>query len=332
MIFPLMNGIMSFAKAPVTWAIFFLNLVVFLMTMQTSDDLQVKVEDYTRDSLFSRTQGVIFADFIESNPDRYPASMRLLASEAKNSLDTERRELLGNMALRDSFFLKEALTIQSGPDDVALKWWKKKFSELAEYRMLHPSYSFGVTRSEPGLMRMISYQFSHSGFSHFMGNMIFFLIFACSLEGIIGGLGLLVCYLLSGIFAALSFSLLNEASAIPLIGASGAVSGIMALFSVLMWGRGVRYVFFLLIPKRGYAGLIYLPAWVTLILWFLSDLAGHLATPSELGGIAYSAHLGGEASGIAIGLMILVMRKIKGQPVLPKELPIDTQPVMTRYV
>ncbi len=332
MIFPIMNGILSFTKAPVTWALFFINLAVFMLTMQTSTDLQSKVESYTRDGLFSRTQGVIFADFIAENPSRYPANIQYLAYQVQNSFDPERRELLGNMALRDSFFLKEATRIEAGSDQVALTWWKKRFSELTEYRELHPSYGFGVTRSEQGFFRMLTYQFSHSGFSHFAGNMIFFLIFACSLEGIIGGLGLLMCYLLSGIFAALSFSLMNEASAIPLIGASGAISGIMALFCVLMWGRGVRYVFFLLVPKRGYAGLIYLPAWITLILWFLSDLAGHLATPSELGGIAYSAHLGGELCGIMMGLIILSVRKLRGEPLLPEQLPIDTKPVFTRYI
>lgn len=332
MIFPLINGLMSFKKAPVTWIIFFINLVVFLTTLETSESLQSKIENYSQDELFSSTQGLVFADYIESHPGFYTDKMRNLAEQVRGSLDVERRQLLGNLALRDSYFLKDASQIESGRDLIALAWWKNKFKELTEYRDLHPSYSLGVTQSEQGIIRMISYQFSHSGFSHFIGNMIFFLIFGCSLEGVIGGLGLLVSYLLSGIFAALVFSLTNESSAIPLIGASGAVSGIMALFCVLLWGRGVRYMFFLLVPKRGYAGLVYLPAWITLILWFLSDLAGHWATPSELGGIAHSAHLGGELCGVIIGLTLLAIRKIKGEPLLPEVLAIDTQPVFTRYI
>jgi membrane associated rhomboid family serine protease len=332
MIFPLLNGILSMARAPITWILFFINLVVFVVTFTSSEKSQGELESYLKDEAFSRTQGVVFARFIESHSSRYPASMQYLAQKALHSKELDKRSIMGGMAMRDSLFLREADNFRVPGDQVAFGWWHEKFKDLTEVRDLHPSYSLGLTQNEDGFLRWITYQFAHSGVSHFVGNMIFFLIFASSLEVVIGSLGLLVVYLASGICAALMFISMNEASAIPLIGASGAISGLMAFFSVMFWNRGVRYAFFLLVPRRGFAGLVYLPAWLTLILWMLSDVAGHWATPSELGGIAYSAHLGGELSGVIMALSLIGLRHLRGQPLLPEKLPFETKPIFTRYV
>src|ERR1019366_4294888 len=99
-----------------------------------------------------------------------------------------------------------------------------------------------------------------------------------------------------------------------LIGASGAISGLMAFFSVLLWTKNVRYAYFLFVPRREFAGVVNLPAWITLVLWVLSDLAGHWSTPTELGGVAYSAHLGGELSGVVAALAFIAYRKMRNIP------------------
>ena len=269
MIFPILGGLQNFFRAPVTWLLFGLNLAVFLLTMNSAEDGQRRIESYIRDKTFTEEQGFVYAKYIESQHGRYPASLNFLSHQVLQSGDLSKRQLLAGLAMRDTEFMHEASHLDVGGDQVALQWWRKSFNEMADVRDVHPSYGLGVTQTESDLAHWLTYQFAHSGVAHFVGNMVFFLIFASSLEGVIGSLGLLCVYLLSGIFAALSFSLLNEASAIPLIGASGAVSGVMSLFCVLMWNRGVRYAFFLLVPRRGYMGLIYLPAWLTLAMWFL---------------------------------------------------------------
>jgi membrane associated rhomboid family serine protease len=330
MIFPLLNGIYSFARAPVTWFLFFINLTIFLYTASPSEQIQKDIEVVLKDELFTTTQGLLFANYIQDHSSRYPASLQKLAQNSLQSLDLDHRKLLGTMAIRDTSFLADARELRMTGDSVAYEWWQNKFERLQELRSDHPSYRLGVVQAEATLTQMLSYQFMHSGMSHFIGNMIFFLIFGTSLELIVGGLGLLTVYLISGLFAAVVFLLTSDSSAVPLIGASGAVSGVMALLCVLLWHRSVRYVFFLFVPKRGFAGYIFLPAWLTLILWFLSDLAGHWATPTELGGVAYAAHLGGELCGILIGLILLFMRRAKNQPLLPEQLPIETKPVFTQ--
>lgn len=330
MIFPLLNGVFSFFRAPVTWALFFINLAVYIFTSANSEILQSKIEKTLKDDLFSTTQGYLFANFIDDHQARYPASMQKLAESSLNSIELDHRRLLGAMAMRDTSFLDSANQLILKGDPIAFNWWKKIFFKMQVLREAHPSFQMGVIQNNSDVSRYFSYQFMHSGISHLAGNMILFLIFGTSLEVMIGGLGLLMTYLLSGIFAALIFLLFSGSSAAPLIGASGAISGVVALLCILLWQKNVRYVFFLFIPKRGFAGTIYLPAWLTLVLWIFSDIAGHWSTPIELGGVAYSAHLGGELCGILIGVLILSLRYFSGHPYLSQNLSIDTKPIFTR--
>jgi membrane associated rhomboid family serine protease len=325
MIFPILAGVHGLLRAPVTWALLILNLLVFTVTYHDSEVSQAALENYMHDQTFSETQGVVFAKFIQGHPERYPASLENLATQSQAPLQSERRELLGGLSMRDSLFLNDAQKMPTPLDEVANKWWLEKFSELQVIRDIHPSYALGLTQSSQNFLSIITYQFTHSGFSHILGNMLFFLIFSSTLETMIGGLAVLVLYLTCGIFAALSFLLMSEASAVPLIGASGAISGLMAFFCVLMWRTKVRYAYFLFLPRRDFAGIVNLPAWITLVLWFLSDLAGHWSTPTELGGIAYSAHLGGEACGIIAALLFIAIRKARGVPLPTGQIAVATK-------
>ncbi len=314
MIFPILSGLQGLLRAPITWVLFFINLFVFTSTFYDSEKSQSALEDYMHDKTFSEVEGVVFAQYIESHAERYPASFVKLATQARGPSQADRRQLLGSLSMRDSHFLQDAETLSTQLDDIIHTWWLKKFNELKEVRASHPSYGLGLTLAQQDSNSLLTYQFSHSGFSHFIGNMLFFLIFAAALETMIGGLALLVLYLSCGVIAAMFFLATSDASAVPLIGASGAISGLMAFFSVLLWTKNVRYAYFLFLPRREFVGIINLPAWITLVLWVLSDLAGQWATPSELGGVAYSAHLGGELAGVVAALSFILIRKIRNVP------------------
>ena len=319
MIFPLLAGFQSIFRAPVTWALFFLNLAVLIYTYVPAHKSQIVLENELRQSAYSQTQGLVFADYIKQNPTRYVASVVNLANRATEPGEVDGREILGGIAVRDNSFINHSGHLKDNIDDpIAFNWWKKKIAEFRRVRDADPSYQLGVTAAHNDLEHWITYQFVHSGVAHFSGNMLFFLIFGCSLEMIFGGLAVLVLYLLSGIAGAMMFMSVNHGSAIPLIGASAAISGIAAFFCIMLWTRPVRYIYFLFIPKRDYLGFAYLPAWITLALWMLSDIAGQWATPPGLGGIAYSAHVGGELCGVLAALILISLRKLRGQPVLPE--------------
>ena len=139
--------------------------------------------------------------------------------------------------------------------------------------------------------------------------MLFLLIFGAALERQIGGLGFLVVFVLSGTFAAGVFALMTGVTSSPLVGASGAISGIMALYCALNWRQPARYFYWLFLPFRGYMGFVYLPAWVGLALWAVNDVAGYVGSLPELGGVAHTAHLGGEVAGLLTGVTLVLLRR-----------------------
>src|SRR5690606_8718257 len=100
----------------------------------------------------------------------------------------------------------------------------------------------------------------------------------------------------------------------------GSVSGIMTLYAVMNWSRPARFFYWFFLPARGLMGFIYLPTWVALVMWAISDLAGYFGTLAELGGVAHTAHLGGEFAGLVIGLLLFELREI--WPVKPKPDPL----------
>lgn len=310
MIIPILKGLISWRNAPVTWAIVGLNFAVLILTAHMGHDAQVGLEELMKDDYFMAAQGRAYAEYINQNKSSdQPPMIRLLAEQVEKR-GGYRAEMLGQLAFRDSEFLAAAPSFKVSGDQVAAKIWKKRLAEVKSMQAMHPSFTLGLNSEENGFERWVTYIFVHSGFVHFLGNMLFLVIFGAALEMMIGGLGLLVVFLLSGIFAAGVFALMTGVTSSPLVGASGAISGVMSLYCLLNWRAPVRYFYWLFLPFRGFMGFVYMPAWIGLVLWALSDLAGYLSTLPELGGVAHTAHLGGEVAGALTALLLYGTRRI----------------------
>lgn len=139
--------------------------------------------------------------------------------------------------------------------------------------------------------------FLHGSWAHLLGNAIFFWVFGNNIEDVMGRGRFLVFFLVCGLAAAATHVLLQPASPIPTVGASGAVSGVMGAYLMLFPRVRVRMLFIFVIFFR----IIPLPAWVVLLWWFglqvllgLGDLA---AIDRGTGGVAVWAHVGGFAAG-----------------------------------
>jgi membrane associated rhomboid family serine protease len=142
--------------------------------------------------------------------------------------------------------------------------------------------------------------FLHGGWLHLLGNMLFLVIFGNNIEDKFGRLRFLMFYLAAGLVAAYGFALAQSNSTETLIGASGAISGVLGAYLVL-WPRARVWSlvpFFFFIPLR-------LPAWVVLGLWFLLQWAyASGAAVSDAGNVAYAAHVVGFVFGAIVGLAI----------------------------
>ncbi len=309
MIFPILDGLMGWRRAPITWMIVFLNLAVLIYTTSTGTESQQGLDELMKKHFFVATQGRVYAQYLEEHPlAEYPEFLSELGTQVQTGT-AERAEMLGQLAFRDFNFLHDADTIEFKGDQVAGRMWHQRVASLRLLQESHPSFMFGLNAEDTSLSKWISYIFVHSGWLHFFGNMLFMVIFGAALEVQIGGLGFLVVFLMAGAFSAGVFALMTGVTSSPLVGASGAVSGVMTLYCVLNWRRPERYFYWLFLPFRGFMGFVYLPAWVAMCLWAINDLAGYLGTLPELGGVAHTAHLGGEVAGLVTGLTLYVLRR-----------------------
>jgi membrane associated rhomboid family serine protease len=157
------------------------------------------------------------------------------------------------------------------------------------------------------LMSLITCQFLHGGWMHLLGNMMFLYIFGNNVEDRLGHLAYLLFYLIGGVVAMLAHYMMNPASVVPTIGASGAVATILGAYAV-SWPHARIHVIlplgFLFIPLE-------LPAYIILGFWFVSQLLdGWMQWGVELGGgVAFFAHIGGFVFGAAV---MLVVNKLRG--------------------
>lgn len=139
--------------------------------------------------------------------------------------------------------------------------------------------------------------FLHGSWMHLLGNMWFLWIFGNNIEDSMGRARFVVFYLVCGLAAAVAQVAFNPASGIPMVGASGAISGVMGAYLVLY----PRVRVFAMVPIGFLLTSIALPAWTMLIYWFVIQLVSGLASlGASGGGVAFFAHAGGFVAGLAL--------------------------------
>ena len=133
---------------------------------------------------------------------------------------------------------------------------------------------------------------------HIVGNMIFLWIFADNVEDRLGHFKFLLFYFVCGIAAALLQSAIDPTSKIPMIGASGAVSGVLGAYILLFPKARVLA----LIPLGFFLRISYLPSFIFLGIWFLYQFLFGVSSIGARGGVAYFAHIGGFVAGLLLAL------------------------------
>lgn len=141
--------------------------------------------------------------------------------------------------------------------------------------------------------------FLHGGILHIASNMLFLWVFGDNIEGYFGVLFFLFIYFMTGITGNLAQYALSPQSSIPMLGASGAIAGILGSYFVLFPHSKIKT----LVPFFGFVSVIEIPATVMLGYWFLLQVlsgAFSLTESAGAGGIAFFAHIGGFAVGIIL--------------------------------
>jgi membrane associated rhomboid family serine protease len=189
---------------------------------------------------------------------------------------------------------------------VLIFFWQVSLGDAVQQAV----YSFGVIPSVlfatkslpveleilPAWLTIFTSMFLHGGWMHLIGNMLYLWVFGNNVEDAMGHKRFILFYLSCGLLAALTQAVLNPDSEIPMIGASGAISGVLGAYVLLHPHARILVV----IPI---GILIYTPwiaAYWVLGLWFVLQLINSLISASDSGGVAYGAHLGGFVAGMLL--------------------------------
>jgi membrane associated rhomboid family serine protease len=189
-----------------------------------------------------------------------------------------------------------------------------------------PTFRLGFVPAAPGPVTALTSMFMHAGWLHLLGNMLFLFLTGPFIEdrygrAIFGGF-----YVLSGFAALLAHTAHNPGSPIPLVGASGAIAGVMGAFLVRLGRARIRFLFLPIPILWMFRFQVVLPAFVVLPLWLLEQVFYAQVAPSA--GVAWWAHIGGFVAGVlfALALKLFSVEENYIHPAIEQEVGIAQDP------
>ena len=191
--------------------------------------------------------------------------------------------------------------------------WQLSFGAQGGERIVYalgvvPAVLLGQGQLPPDLslvapwMTIFTSMFMHGGWMHLIGNMLYLWIFGDNVEDAMGHGRFVVFYLVCGVAAVFAQALPEPSSTVPMVGASGAISGVLGAYLLLYPHAHVLVV----IPFGFYFHPMRIPAGLVLVLWFGLQLLSNLMAQPGQGGVAFRAHIGGFVAGM---LLIWVFKK-----------------------
>jgi membrane associated rhomboid family serine protease len=175
-----------------------------------------------------------------------------------------------------------------------------------------PYWRWGVVPADVEPAALVTYTFVHGGWLHLIGNLFFLYLVGPAVEDVWGRWLFAAFYVAAGVVAALTFIARYPDLAEPLIGASGAIAGVMGAFAVRYWSSRITFYYFVFFV-RIYQGTFEAPAGLMLGLWALGELAfamglwGYLSV-ADLGDVGFLAHVGGFVFGVGAAWLVGALR------------------------
>ncbi|PIW28966.1 MAG: rhomboid family intramembrane serine protease [Rhodospirillales bacterium CG15_BIG_FIL_POST_REV_8_21_14_020_66_15] len=165
-----------------------------------------------------------------------------------------------------------------------------------------PAVVFGERTLPPDLAwipaeaTLVTSMFLHGGWMHLIGNMLYLWILGDNVEDAMGHVRFLVFYLVCGVAAVLAHMLIDTGSTVPLVGASGAISGVIGAYLLLHPKANINVLIWVFVFVR----IVPVPAWIALAFWIGLQFVNAAADPGTGGGVAWWAHIGGAAAGMVL--------------------------------
>lgn len=274
--------------APIAlFAIVLLNMMVYFF-YQTGDNARFgqAVEQYKQQNILG-VEWPVFKEYMLAHGNK---------SELADYEDTYRNgrnneNLIANILSDFKFTLYLEKNIQKYiTNDIYLDW-KSKRHQVNEIINSMSDIRFGLIPANLNPLTLLTYQFLHGGLMHLVGNMFFLVMCGFAVEATIGHLRFLGFYLASGVVAGLAFSVLDLDSIVPLVGASGSISGVMAMYLAVFRLKKIEFFYWFFV----FVGYIRLPALVILPIYIGKEVVSYLTDTGS--NIAFMAHAGGFVAG-----------------------------------
>lgn len=280
------------------------NVLLFFMFFTQSDDEKVKSKLFS--PAYADLTAQYYFKYLNQNVE-IAANRKLLIQYDFSK--AEHRAVVSATALRDKNFIGSVENRSWDNDEVRWTHWKKMVSEYQEKVKQQTLFMLGLSHGNKQTFSWFTYQFSHMNLWHLFSNMLFLFLIGYALESVLGAVGFVMLYIFSGIAGGLFYLYFNPTTLIPMVGASGAVSGLISFYSFYYLRRNTRFYYFLS-PSEGNYGSIYLPTLVIIPMYLVPDLASFAAQiPGVSSGVAFSAHLGGALFG---GLLAFTLKAAVG--------------------
>jgi len=285
---------LNWRKPPLmTLAIILANvLIFFIYQSQDAKLLQQGVDQYI-DAGFAQLEAPVYKEYLERRIRLQLDDRVELAEEVQTAIDEKDEAWLAYVILLDPGFysmLQDEGTL-FWQNDVYLAW-KDERAEIVEKTINNiSSLRLGLIPANIQMSDLIGYQFLHGGVGHLLGNMIFLFLLGFTVERALGKSKFLIAYLMCGVFSGLFYSLFDSKSLVPLVGASGSISGLMGMYVAIFGLQKIRFFYFLGV----YFNYFTAPALAILPVWIGKEIYENWL--GEASRVAYMAHAGGLMAG-----------------------------------
>lgn len=182
--------------------------------------------------------------------------------------------------------------------------WNEARKQLESITGRISSNAFGFHSDDISVVQLLSTQFLHGSIMHLLGNMVFLILVGFAVEAALGSWVFLAYYLVSGVGAALLFAALSASGGGALIGASGSISGVMAMYVVLFGLRKIEFFYWIFV----FTGYIRAAAIVMLPVYILKEIHSYMTL--EGSNVAFTAHIGGFVTG---AVLVWVTRQFRSE-------------------
>lgn len=281
------SGRLGWKNPPlVTLALILTNCLVFFLFQIDDDKSRIAAEQFYLTSGLAAIEVPHYIDYLD-------------AAERSTNPHTKRGDM-DEQALMELHFEMETdagfiRRLMDGkvipPQDPDYGNWSMLRQTYEEQRDQSVAFAYGLRPASPRMATFFTYMFLHGGMGHLVGNMVFLWILGCMLEIGSGRILFCVIYLLSGLASAGLFVLIYPLSTLPLVGASGAIAGLMGAYTVLYGKRKVSIFYSL----GFFFNTATMPAIVLLPVWLANEC--YQLFFSGASHVAYVAHIGGLAAG-----------------------------------